>query len=119
MGKTPPNFSSDATKWYDIQEIRKAFRMGGLDDSPDAKRELLETKNKKQLTCDLTFKDVLDNKSNKEITNELMLQIADVLGYRYFVGNDTKIYEIYPFPAANAAETIATGLTRDDINEIL
>lgn len=105
VGKAPTFPVDDA--WYSLSEINNIV-------SAPAPKVDLKAKKKPQLTCDLTFHDVLAPKT--KLTLDDMLQFADALGYRYFVA-DNKVYEVkYEGDVTGAVDT---GLMLEDINEIL
>lgn len=103
----PPKFPVDAA-WYSLEQIKN------LSANPT---EILQVKQKEQLTCDLTFKDVLDNKKDIEVSD--LRDIAAALGYRYFIAISGEVMEVTDIKIGDAALWRRTGLWKEDINEIL
>ena len=106
---TFPNFPVDDA-WYTVKEMKNLLSC------PPS----LESKRKEQLTCDLTFKDVLDDKNSLDCGD--MAQMARVLGYHYFV-HDEKVWELiedgFDSHDSHLEKIRDTNLKRKDINEIL
>ena len=108
MVKTTPKFPIDAA-WYSLEQIKN------LTANPT---EILQVKQKEQLTCDLTFKDVLDNKKDIEVSD--LRDIAAALGYRYFIAISGEVMEVTDIAEKEGgAFWRRTGLWKEDINEIL
>lgn len=102
-----PVIIPDPSKWYTVDELATL---------PTKETLSLEAKRKNCLTCDLTWKDVMNCRAELEFAERC--EIASILGYPYLVDIFGNVWEMKHL-ADNTADWEQTNLTEDDINEIL